>query len=338
MGRQRISALRSGQSIEAVDKGFGALPPGWHIHLQRQAREQVLGSLRRLVQNWRRLRTELQAYAALRGRGHVRLVDFLCEQAIELDDLYRDSGRSRWTNLKRDAGLLTTPPGSEDDYFGRRFGDLLHLDDPERIDLLLKVAEPAPEYRPQGEHERRLLQMLAYQVDAQHRQTGSGEQFVKRLSPEHRAELGEIAEALQASSVLLHKPVPGLEDLPLCLHAGYGIREILTAVGWLSAERRQPFVAGTLALPERKVELLFVTLDKREGYHERIAYHDYAISPERIHWQSQNSAGPETMAGRRYLESPGNGWTFQLFVRKPRAIPTAPAARCCWNGPRAPSP
>ena len=317
-----LTGLPRGRLIEAVDKGFGALPPGCHIHLQRQAREQVLGSLRRLVQqNWRRLRTELQAYAALRGRNHVRLVDFLREQAIELEDLYRDSGRSGWTNLKRDAGLLTTPPGSEDDYFGRRFGDLLHLDDPERIDLLLKVAEPAPEYRPQGEHERRLLQMLAYQVDAQHRQTGSGEQFVKRLSSEHRAEVGEIAEALQASSVLLHKPVPGLEDLPLCLHAGYGIREILTAVGWLSAERRQPFQAGTLALPERKVQLLFVTLDKREGYHERIAYHDYAISPERFHWQSQNSAGPETMAGRRYLESLGNGWTFQLFVRKAKGDP-----------------
>lgn len=317
-----LTGLPRGQLIEAVDKGFGALPPGCHIHLQRQAREQVLGSLRRLVQqNWRRLRTELQAYAALRGRNHVRLVDFLREQAIELDDLYRDSGRSGWTNLKRDAGLLTTPPGSEDDYFGRRFGDLLHLDDPERIDLLLKVAEPAADYRPQGEHEGRLLQMLAYQVDAQHRQTGSGEQFVKRLSPEHRAELGEIGEALQASSVLLHKPVPGLEDLPLCLHAGYGIREILTALGWLSAERRQPFQAGTLALPERKVELLFVTLDKREGYHERIAYHDYAISTERFHWQSQNSAGPETMAGRRYLQSPGNGWTFQLFVRKAKGDP-----------------
>jgi superfamily II DNA or RNA helicase/HKD family nuclease len=317
-----LTGLPRGQLLEAVDKGFGALPPGCHIHLQRQAREQVLGSLRRLVQqNWRRLRTELQAYAALRGRNHVRLVDFLCEQAIELEDLYRDSGRSGWTNLKRDAGLLTTPPGSEDDYFGRRFGDLLHLDDPQRIDLLLKVAEPAPEYRPQGEHEGRLLQMLAYQIDAQHQQRGSGEQFVKRLSPEHRAELGEIGEALQASSVLLHKPVPGLEDLPLCLHAGYGIREILTALGWLSAERRQPFQAGTLALPERKVELLFVTLDKREGYHERIAYHDYAISTERFHWQSQNSAGPETMAGRRYLQSPGNGWTFQLFVRKAKGDP-----------------
>ncbi len=89
-------------------------------------------------------------------------------------------------------------------------------------------------------------------------------------------------------------PIPGLEDTPLSLHASYGIREILTAVGWLTAERRTPFQAGVLALHERQVELLFITLDKRDGYHERIAYHDYAISPERFHWQSQNAAGPET--------------------------------------------
>lgn len=317
-----LTGLPRGQLIEAVDKGFGALPPGCHIHLQRQTREQVLGSLRRLVQqNWRRLRTELQAYAALRGRNHVRLADFLREQVIEIEDLYRDNGRSGWTNLKRDAGLLSTPSRSEDDYFGRRFGDLLHLDDPQRIDLLLKIAEPAAEHRPPGERERWLLQMLAYQVDAQHQQRGSGEQFLSRLHPEQRAELGEIGEVLQTRSSLLHKAVPGLDDLPLCLHAGYGIREILSAVGWLSAERRQPFQAGALALPERKVELLFVTLDKREGYHERIAYHDYAISTERFHWQSQNSVGPQTMAGRRYLESPGNGWTFQLFVRKAKGDP-----------------
>jgi hypothetical protein len=99
------------------------------------------------------------------------------------------------------------------------------------------------------------------------------------------------------------------------MHAAYGVREILTAVGWLTAFRRSPFQAGVLPLAERKTELLFVTLDKSEGYHDRIAYHDYAISAERFHWQTQNSAGPDTMSGRRYLESPGNGWQFQLFVR-----------------------
>lgn len=319
-----LTGLPRGQLIEAVDKGFGSLPPGCHIHLQRQAREQVLRSLRKLVQqNWRRLQTELQAYAALRGRSAVRLATFLREQAIGLDELYRSQGRSGWTNLKRDAGLLATPPGAEDGYFGRRFGDLLHVDDPARTDLLLKVAEPGASYAPQGERERQLLQMFAYQVDGQTRQTGSGEDFLQRLRahPELLAELGEIGEVLQSTSSLQQRAVPGLEDVPLCLHAAYGVREILTAVGWLTAARRTPFQAGVLALHERKVELLFVTLDKREGYHEKIAYHDYAISAERFHWQSQNAAGPETYAGRRYLESPGNGWRFQLFVRTAKGQP-----------------
>lgn len=319
-----ITGLSRGQLIEAVDKGFGTLPPGCHIHLQRQTREQVLRSLRKLVQqNWRRLRTELQTYATLRGRNTIRLASFLREQAIELDDIYRSSGRSGWANLKRDAGLLTTPPGDEDEYFGRRFGDLLHADDPGRTDLLLKVAEPGAPYQTQTDRERCLLQMLAYQVDGQSQQSGSGERFLNRLkrSPEHCEELAEIGEVLQSRGLLPERPIPGLEDSPLCLHAAYGIREILTAVGWLTADRRTPFQAGVLALHDRKTELLFVTLDKREGYHERIAYHDYAISAERFHWQSQNSAGPETTAGRRYLESPGNGWRFQLFVRAAKGKP-----------------
>jgi hypothetical protein len=70
-----------------------------------------------------------------------------------------------------------------------------------------------------------------------------------------------------------------------------------------------------LPLAPRQTELLFVTLDKSEGYSASTAYHDYAISVDRFHWQTQNSAGPDTAAGRRYLESPGNGWRFQLFVR-----------------------
>lgn len=319
-----ITGLSRSQLIDAVDKGFGTLPPGCHIHLQRETREQVLRSLRKLVQqNWRRLCTELKTYAALRGRNNIRLATFLHEQAIELDDIYRGSGRSGWTNLKRDAGLLTTPAGKEEDYFGRRFGDLLHLDDPARTGLLFKLAEPSAAYRPQEENEHRLLQMLTYQVDAQHHQAGSGEDFLKRLQvhPEHRAELAELGEILQARSTLRQQTVPGLEDVPLCLHGAYGVREVLTAVGWLTASRRTPFRAGVLALHDRKVELLFVTLDKSEGYHERIAYHDYAISAERFHWQSQNSAGPDTAAGRRYLESPGNGWSFQLFIRTAKGEP-----------------
>lgn len=319
-----ITGLSRNQLIDAVEKEFSSLPPGCLIQLQQFTKEQILRSLRTSMnQSWRRLRGELQSYAALRGRTTVRLADFLREQAVQPHELYRSQGRSGWTALQRDAGLLSTTEGTEDEYFGHRFSDLLHYDDPEQMNLVVRISEPAVHYQTLSERERRRLQMLAYQVDGQHHQAGSGEAFLARLSrtPEIYAELGELGGVLQARGNLRFRPVPGLTDLPLCLHASYGIREILTAVGWLTAERRTPFQAGVLALQNRKVELLFVTLDKSEGFHDRIAYRDYAISTERFHWQSQNSAGPDTPAGRRYLESPGNGWTFQLFVRRSKGEP-----------------
>lgn len=319
-----LTGLGRSDLIEAVERGFSSLPPGCHIQLQRCTRDQVLGSLRAAAnQSWRRLRAELQSYAALRGRANVNMVDFLREQAIDLEDIYRGSGKSGWTVLRREAGLLTGPVSTEEEYLGRRFSDLLHFDDAERADLVAKVGEPKTVYGDFNKRERRAVQSLAYQIDAQHHRKASGQAFLKRLaaSPEARSELVDLGKILLAKCHLRPRPIPGLEDVPLSLHASYGIREVLTAVGWWTAERRSPFQAGVLALQDRKVELLFVTLDKSKGYHERISYRDYAVSAELFHWQTQNSAGPETAAGKRYLESPANGWTFQLFVRRAKGTP-----------------
>ncbi|MFN8899247.1 MAG: DUF3427 domain-containing protein, partial [Pseudomonadota bacterium] len=319
-----LTGLSRRELVDGVENGFGSLPPGCHIHLQRQTREQVLQGLRALTtQNWRRLKTELQAYAALRGRSAVRLADFLHDQALELEDVYRAAtgqGRSGWTALKRDAGLLVAEPGPEEDYFSRRFADLLHVDDPLRLDVMAAVGAgqvrlPALDAMPALG-----VQMLAYQVDGRHEQAAGPQAFIERLQrhPAIAAELVELSSLLQARTTLGARSVPGLEEAPLCLHAGYGVREVLTAVGWLTAARRAPFQAGVLPLTHRKTELLFVTLDKSEGYHDRIAYHDYAISVDRFHWQTQNNAGPDTPSGRRYLDSATNGWRFQLFVRPRR--------------------
>ena len=316
-----LTGLSRRELVEGVEKGFGSLPPGCHIHLQKQTREQVLQGLRALTtQNWRRLSIELQSYAALRGRTSVRLADFLHDQALELEDVYRTrtgQGRSGWTALRRDAGLIVAEPGPEEGYFSRRFGDLLHVDDSRRLDTMNRVGAGNGLPAWSDTMGTCSIQMLAYQIDGRHEQVGGPEAFVQRLAhnPAICGELAELSALLQARTNLVDTPVPGLEDTPLCLHSAYGAREVLTAVGWLTATRRAPFQAGVLPLTNRKIELLFVTLDKSEGYHDRITYHDYAISSERFHWQTQNSAGPDTPGGRRYLESPGNEWQFQLFVR-----------------------
>jgi len=318
-----ITGLSRRELLEAVEHGFAGLPPGCHIHLQKQTREQVLRGLRAAsAQGWRRLTTELQTHAALVGHRHVRLGQFLHDQQLDLSDVYRDGaaqGRSGWTALKRDAGLLSEPPGPEEAYFSRRAGELLHADDLARLDLLaalpglVEVGQGAvPDAsRASG------LQMLAYQIDGNTAQTGTPTAFLGRLkeNPGVAEELAELGGCLAARASPACAPLPGLEDTPLMLHAAYGIREVLTAAGWLTPTRRSPFQAGVLPIQDRKIELLFVTLDKSEGYHDRIAYRDYAISPTVFHWQTQNSAGPDTRAGRRYLESASNGWRFQLFVR-----------------------
>lgn len=313
-----LTGLSRRSLLEAVEHGFGSLPPGCHLHLQKQTREQVLRSLREITSHsWRRLVTELQSHVELQGRTKVRLADFLHQQALELEDVYRPNGRSGWTQLKRAAGLMAAEPGPEEAYLSRHLADLLHADDGAQLDLIARLGHAGGRIEASTPEQALRLQMLTYQIDSGRRQAIPYPDFLARLAahPPLCEELVELAGLLKARSTLVHRPVPGLEDLPLCLHAAYSSREILTAAGWLSASRRAPFQAGVLALPERRTELLFVTLDKSEGYHDRIAYRDYAISTGRFHWQTQHSAGPDTKAGRRYLEAPGNGWRFQLFVR-----------------------
>jgi hypothetical protein len=93
----------------------------------------------------------------------------------------------------------------------------------------------------------------------------------------------------------------------------------MMASGQISGRERYVPMAGVLALPKERIEFLFVTLDKSSGFSSRTAYHDYAISPTEFHWQSQNSCGPTTKAGRRYLYGAAEGWVFQLFVRETKS-------------------
>ncbi len=312
-----ISGLTRTQLVDAVEHGFSMLPPGCHIQLQPQTRQQVLRSLRSLVQQtWNRLTAEVQTYATLKGTRSPRLSEFLHDQRITLEEIYRDSKPSGWTTLKRSAGLLSLNAVEGEATLSRRLGDLLHVDDPAQLELMRRVAESPANYSPGSESEELRAQMLTYQVDTG-RQPIDYRAFLKRFAeqPVCAEELGELADVLSARSRIEPRAIPGLEAVPLQLYAAYRIREILTAVEFQTAERRTPFQAGVLPLAHRSVELLFVTLDKSAGFHDRISYHDYAVSPERFHWQTQNSAGPHTKAGRRYLESGTNGWSFQLFVR-----------------------
>ncbi len=322
---QALTGMTRGGLIQEVEAGFPNLPPGCLIQFEKVARDRVLENLRRaLSQNWRSLARDLVAYMATRKDRTPDLRSFLLEQRVSLGELYRHQDPSGWTGLCRAAGLDLGEGGPQEGWLGRRYTDLLHANDPDYLQLWKKVAEMGCEYRALDPLDQRRVQMLAYQIYPSQQDAFDGPEFISRLRahPHMGKELGELAVLLDEATILEPRSLPGApEAWPLRLHAHYEAREILAAVGWLRNDRRAPFQSGVLRLHDESIELLFVTLDKREGYHAGIAYHDYAISPELFHWQTQNSAGPDTDAGRRYIESGHNGWNFQLFVRERKGLP-----------------
>ena len=138
------------------------------------------------------------------------------------------------------------------------------------------------------------------------------------------AELRELHAVLEERVSLASQVFP-IPEWPLALHHQYMRREVLTAVGFLRPGQKKHVVpSGILKLEDRQCELLFVTLDKSgTDFSPTTRYRDYAISRERFHWETQGSASASRPSGRRYIESPGNGMTFQLFVRSAPGEPFA---------------
>ncbi|MBL4741588.1 MAG: DUF3427 domain-containing protein [Idiomarina sp.] len=314
-----ITGLTRKEVYDGVNNGFGKLPSGCYLQLQKEARESILGSLQQAInQRWDQLRNELNHFARIKGNNNVSLSEFISEQQLELTDVYRGNGNNTgWTNLKRAAQLIAGDATEQGTYLSKRFMSLLHIDDSDYLQLIQKATS--------GDlsdawtiSDKQYAQMLAYQIDHQNERVGSGVEFIEALKqePEALTELNELARLLDARTNYVFETVPGLEDTPLKLHASYQIREILTAVGFLNEQERRVFREGVLRFQDKKLELLFVTLDKADAVHEGVAYNDYAISREKFHWQSQNTASPNTPTGRRYIESNTNGWQFQLFVRE----------------------
>lgn len=309
-----ITGLSRREIAESVKDGFSKLPAGVHIQFDRVARDRVLENLRQALNlNLVRLSSELSAWSATRIGGEVSLRAFLLDSQLELSDIYTSGTNARsWTSLKRHAGLETRPFGLREYDLARRVYSVLHAQEPNVLaawyDALNgNLVQPVA------------VQMLAHQLLPSRNERISAASFVDLVNenPVVLDELREVCDILRERTSLAPIHLPDTpEKWPLALHGRYTRSELLTAVGF-SNERVRPLSdGGCLPLEAQKIELLFVTLDKSEGFAEHVQYKDYAVSPTRFHWQTQNRAGSDNATGRRYLQSATNGWRFQLFVRE----------------------
>lgn len=309
-----LSGVPRARLRRALEEGFPFLPSGCVLQLDAVAKEQILTSLRHSLTGAAQLVEELRE---LSREGAPRLARFLQASGRELSEVYERAGG--WSSLRARAGLL--PPDEERDRLSERLGRLLHIDEASRLASYARALSSTGTSL--GDHDRRRLLMLEVQLHPRD-VLRAAEQTIEYLTArsEIREELDELREALEDRIELASEAYP-VPQWPLALHRHYTRHEILAATGRSRAGQRASLPQGGVFQVDDKRELLFVTLDKTgRSFSPTTRFRDYAISPERFHWETQASV-LAARTGRRYLESPDNGWSFLLFVR---VDPEAPFA------------
>ncbi len=314
---RRFRALVGGSRRELerqVQRGFPFLPAGCTLELEPKAREEVLRSIREAIpSDWRSRRAEL---ASLAARGDLDLRGFLEETGLELEDIYA-SGRS-WTELRRAVGLPTEPAGPAEPTLLRALGRMLHIDDSQRLAAyrsLLSGAD-APDLDQLSEPERRLLRMAVASLGG----TRAGSSLAATVAnlwrhPQVRRELGELLDLLP-DRVSHVTPDLGIAAVPLRVHARYTRTEILAAFGVGDAALPPEWREGVRWIEGERTDVFAFTLDKSDGnFSPTTRYRDYAISPTRIHWESQSTTSSESPVGQRYINHEKLGTNVVLFAR-----------------------
>lgn len=307
-----LTGIPRAKLAKELQTGFPFLPSGCVLQLDPVVAEQVLAGLKRAIVSRATLVRELQQLAA--QSGEVTLASFLEQTGREVEDVY--GGNEGWTGLRARAGLPTMAADAETLDASRRLGWLTHVDEDSRLRLWacsmdLRVADPL---------DQRRLTMLDVQLNHSGVVRTPAETVAWiRANETLRDELGQLVIVLRERIPTAEevRPVP---DWPIALHHHYSRREIMAGIGYTQPGKKASTPqGGILQLHADKREILLVTLDKSaSSFSPTTRYKDYAISRDLFHWETQSAASVSRPSGRRYLDSPGNAWTFFLFVRTDR--------------------
>lgn len=310
-----MTGIPRGHLPRAVQGGFPTLPSGCHLQLERVARGIVLDNLKQAIRGGRtRLAQELKALA--RERPRVTLSEFLEATGRELEDVYSSSVQG-WTSLRRAAGLLPAKGSELEERTSMRMGNLVHVDEPERLRLYRRLVLEPTVTGELDERARRRLLMLAFRLF-----DGSAPSIEALLAPllasaPLREELAQLCDVLDERVAVGSRVADVPPEWPLAVHRTYARDEVFAAVGKSTVEKRVFSMEGVHRMTDRKVHLFFVTIDKSTSgrFSPTTTYEDYAISPTLFHWQSQSTTSETSPTGQAYIDGHRQGWRFYLFAR-----------------------
>lgn len=170
-----------------------------------------------------------------------------------------------------------------------------------------------------NEVEKLMLLMLHYDIWQSAAGFESLQESIREIG-KNKILVKEMIEVLEILINQIDFKEIGIElpyNQPLRIHARYTRDQILAAFGFSTFKRKSNSREGVAKSKALNTELLFINLIKsEENFSPTTMYDDYAINEYLFHWQSQNSAGPETPKGESYINHTNNKTKILLFVRE----------------------
>lgn len=304
---------------DELERDFPHLPLGCSIVLEKKAKEFILQNIKIATQlNTNQLINKIANYKH-QTTLPLTLKNFTSFYHIPVQSIYK---RGTWSRLCFLANQISEFPALREKEVQRTiFKKWLCCNSYSYLSFILKLARQNFQVKISdlSASENLLLTMLHYDFW----QTNGGAENLQTSIARIGKNLVLVKEIIEVLELLIDK-ISHLEldiDLPyaqpLKVHSRYTREQILAAFGDSTFERKSSNREGVVNIEAKRTELLLVTLEKtEENYSPTTLYNDYAISDKLFHWQSQNTARPETGKGLSYIRQSELDKSILLFVRE----------------------
>ncbi len=308
---QALLSPRHKSIAHEIEKGFVSAPTGCYIQLERKATEHILENIRSAFGNQNAFVQKIRTFEEDSGLS-LSLAHFLNYYHLNPLRLYKKNSFSR---LCVSAGAIPKFTDPDEKVFTSALTRFAQVNSRRFIRFILNVLEHGLP-KSLTEAECRMAQMFRYTFWGETNRFESAAASIDAILRNKVLcqELSELLKFNYEKIDFIDAPI-GLDfDCPLDLYCSYSRDQILVACDFLKTSSMRE---GVKYLASKKLDLLFVTLDKSEkDYSETTLYSDYSISETLFHWQSQSTTSESSETGKRYIDGHRFGNQVVLFVRE----------------------
>ncbi len=302
-----------------IEDNFPHLPIGCSIVLEKKAKETILENIKAATKlNRNQLINKIRNFKNDTTLP-LNLKNFLEFNSISIQAIYK---RGSWKRLCQEAGIIDDfQVTNEKSIVSAISKKWLSTSSTSYFRFILKLAKANFQLnlRKFNPEEQTMHLMLHYDIWQNAAGFKSLEDSIQTIGKNKVLveEMIEVLEILidQISFKEIYIDLP--YNQPLKVHARYTRDQILAAFGLSTFERKSSSREGVAENTALDTELLFINLIKsEENFSPTTMYDDYAINEYLFHWQSQNSASPETSKGLSYIKHQENNKIILLFIRE----------------------